>query len=84
MNKLKKYVEEFGGTIVDDSYGSYWIYQIVAPNGKVWNCDIVHKIRMEWETGDIEERKQSINDAIERIKLGLCECIEDNCEFCNQ
>jgi len=84
MYKLKKYVKEFGGTIVNDSFGSYSVHQIVAPKGKVWQCDIVHKLRMEWERGDKEEKQNSINDSIERIKLGLCDCVEKDCEFCNQ
>lgn len=82
LDKLKRLVKKFGGTMVDKSSGRWKVYQIEAPVGMYWNSDGIHCLKMDWMHGDSEFRKDAIEDALERVRYGVDACNDPDCDYC--
>lgn len=52
--KLTDFVRERGGTVEDDSSGSWTVIQLVAPKGFLWS-EGIRFIRVEWRKGEASE-----------------------------
>jgi hypothetical protein len=58
-------------------------YQIVAPVGKVWACDGIHTLRLNWSARDLPEWKiDAARDTLDRMAHGLEDCRIVDCDQC--
>lgn len=65
----------------DDSAGDETTYQLCAPAGKVWACDLLHLLVVTW--CDPSERERAVSDGIDRMRHGVESCTEVDCEICH-
>jgi hypothetical protein len=68
---LKRTAATHQAVVVDESSGRWTVYQIEAPEGKLWVDGWTPCLRVEWRTGDAPHREDSLQDAVERMDCGL-------------
>lgn len=76
IRDVKKAAAVFGATVEEDSCGPWKIYQVVAPDGKLWATSGSVHLRFEWRLGDClttQAKQDAIKDTIERISFGVME-----------
>lgn len=84
LASLKTAAATLGATVEDDSSGAFTTYQVVAPKGKVWQCDGVHTLCVPCgRHATKEDKAESFEEALERMNYGLTECDDAECEFCH-
>lgn len=89
LQNLIRRVESLGGSVELESI-SYGLITIDPPNGMVWECDDLHYLCHGWETDRagraiwIDEKADSIEDALERVAVGVVPCDIANCDICNE
>ncbi len=71
FSELKKAVRRAGGTLVCESFANNIVWQIEAPDGKLWVEGGVQWIRVDWQRGDSAWRDDAIQDAMSRLQHGL-------------
>lgn len=80
---LRNACNHWGGILERDDTGRYTTYQCCAPEGKRWNMADLHMLCVTWRTGDAQSKQDAIHDAIKRMKGGLVDCNEPDCDYCN-
>jgi hypothetical protein len=83
-NYLRRQVSAAGGKLEGGPVGRYHVYQCEAPAGKVWAASDTHALKVEWRTGDTDDRVAAITDALERVAHGLCDCGDPDCDVCQE
>ena len=89
LQNLIRRVESLGGSVDLESVG-YGLINIDPPSGMVWKCDDLHYLCHGWETDNagraiwIDEKADSIEDALERVADGVAPCEIENCDICNE
>lgn len=71
ISDLRRAAKEAGATVERDSEGRYTVYQIIAPEGKLWADGACSAMRVEWLTGYGDFRSLSIGGAIQRMEAGF-------------
>lgn len=66
--------KKIGATLSCESSGKWCVWQVEAPEGKVWAATgDTSTLKVEWLKGDAKYRDQAIRDAINRMRLGLAD-----------
>jgi hypothetical protein len=82
MNKLKALVKSLNGTIHNNSTAKVHDYGIEAPQGYVWAATSTHEMILHWFKGN--QAWDNVQDAIERVTLGIVPCDDEDCEWCEK
>lgn len=81
ITQLRRLIEKAGGKMEDDGEGSaVHIFQAVAPENKLWKCDDIHCLRIDWgiPATQCQQWNEGVyNDIAERVALGLRDMTEE-------
>lgn len=81
---VKRAVAILGGRYELRSFGRWQTIYVEAPYRKLWACSgDIHALHIEWLDGDKKYKQESLRDALERIEMGLCDCVDLDCDYCN-
>lgn len=79
LANLRKQCAKVGATLEHDEDGRLEVYQCVAPDGFFWKASDSYHLVLSWMPGCPDSKKakmEAIEDALERVALGLREMTE--------
>jgi hypothetical protein len=78
LKQVKVLAKKLGAKVEDDKYGLIHECRVEAPHRKLWKCCCIHELidntNQPW--------KPDYADVIARMEYGLEDCIDINCEWC--
>ena len=82
VNDMRTEAKKHGATVENDSSKKWCVYQCCTPRGKRWSCAGVHMLKVEWRRDEDKYRDDAIADALDRMKCGVEECDDEECDYC--
>jgi hypothetical protein len=87
LQQIKKFARQLGASAQSICYSAagYWSSVVAeAPIGQLWAATgDTHMLRTEWRSCDKEHQQVALTDLMERMKLGLCDCDDPDCDYCH-
>lgn len=83
QTKAKALAKKLGAEVENNSNGEQYVYDILAPKGKIWSCNLIHCLVGNCFKGDPKWYEEVWKDLYERMSYGLEECDDPDCEWCH-
>jgi hypothetical protein len=83
LTAVKRKIEKLGGTLHNNSTPKVWDYSAEAPHGMVWAASGTHELVLNQHKGHASWLDDAVTDLQERVEMGVVDCDDPDCDWCN-